>query len=119
MLADPTDERLNGMGCRDGQGLRRPRHRRHRRPVFRGAAWPQVDREAAERDNRRLATRLKFAELNQHAAVEDIDMRTPRSIDRALFQKLVAGDWIERAECFLDHRADRRRQELDCLRARS
>ncbi len=28
-------------------------------------------------------------------------MRTPRGIDRALFQKLVADDWIERAEGLL------------------
>jgi DNA replication protein DnaC len=28
-------------------------------------------------------------------------MRTPRGIDRALFQKLVAGDWIERVEGLL------------------
>ena len=56
-----------------------------------------VDREAAERDTKRLATRLKFAALRQNAVVEDVDLRTPRGIDRALFAKLVAGDWIERA----------------------
>ena len=60
-----------------------------------------VDREAAERDTKRLATRLKFAALRQNAVVEDVDLRTPRGIDRALFQKLVAGDWIDRAEGLL------------------
>ena len=60
-----------------------------------------VDREAAERDAKRLATRLKFAALRQNAVVEDVDLRTPRGIDRALFQKLVAGDWIDRAEGLL------------------
>ena len=60
-----------------------------------------IDREAAERDTKRLTTRLKFAALRQNAVVEDVDLRTPRGIDRALFQKLVAGDWIDRAEGLL------------------
>ncbi|MHC2291352.1 DNA replication protein DnaC [Bradyrhizobium barranii subsp. barranii] len=49
-----------------------------------------VDREAAERDTRRLTTRLKIAALRQTACVEDVDLRTPRGIDRAVFAKLVA-----------------------------
>ena len=36
-----------------------------------------VDREAAERDTKRLTTRLKFAALRQSACVEDVDLRTP------------------------------------------
>jgi DNA replication protein DnaC len=60
-----------------------------------------VDREAADRDTKRIATRLKFAALRQSAVVEDVDLRTPRGIDRTLFQKLVAGDWITRAEGLL------------------
>ena len=47
-----------------------------------------VDREAAERDTKRLTTRLKFAALRQSACVEDIDLRTPRGIDRAVFARL-------------------------------
>ncbi len=60
-----------------------------------------VDREAAERDTKRLATRLKFAALRQSACVEDVDWRTPRGIDRAVFAKLIAGDWIDRNENLL------------------
>jgi DNA replication protein DnaC len=55
-----------------------------------------VDREVVERQNKCLATRLKFARLRQMAVVEDIDLATPRGLDRALFTSLVAGDWIER-----------------------
>jgi len=33
-----------------------------------------ADREAADRDTRRTATRLKFAALRQNAYVEDIDL---------------------------------------------
>lgn len=60
-----------------------------------------VDREAADRDTKRLTTRLKFAALRQNACVEDIDLRTPRGIDRAVFAKLIAGDWIDRHENLL------------------
>jgi hypothetical protein len=34
--------------------------------------------------------------LRQNTVLEDVDLRTPRGIDRALFQKLVDGDWIDR-----------------------
>src|SRR5260370_8885717 len=50
-----------------------------------------VDREAAERDTKRLTTRLKFAALRQNACVEDVDWRTPRGIDRAVFARLIGG----------------------------
>src|SRR5947199_10719176 len=55
-----------------------------------------TDREATERENKRLVVRLKFASLRQTAVVEDVDLRAPRGIDRAFFAKLVDGDWIGR-----------------------
>jgi DNA replication protein DnaC len=60
-----------------------------------------VDREAAERDTKRLTTRLKSAALRQNACVEDVDWRTPRGIDRAVFARLIGGDWIDRNENLL------------------
>jgi IstB-like ATP binding protein len=46
-----------------------------------------IDREAIERENKRLATR--------RAVVEDVNLNVARALDKALFAKLVAGDWIE------------------------
>ena len=82
-----------------------------------------IDREVTERENRRLASRLKFAALRQAAVVEDVDLRSPRGIDRAFFARLVDGDWIVRKHnllitgpagvgkswiaCALDHKACR------------
>jgi DNA replication protein DnaC len=60
-----------------------------------------VDREATERENKRLVNRLRFAALRQNAVVEDIDIKAPRGLDRALFQKLVAGEWIKRHQNLL------------------
>jgi DNA replication protein DnaC len=55
-----------------------------------------IDREAVERENKRLTTKLKFACLRQSAVVEEVDMKAPRGLDKALFQKLVGGSWIDR-----------------------
>jgi len=54
-----------------------------------------LDREMSYRHDKRLSARLRYARLRHQAAVEDVDYRTPRGLDRALFQKLVAGDWID------------------------
>ena len=54
-----------------------------------------LDRKLANRQDRRLTARLRYARLRHNAAVEDVDYRTPRGLDRALFQKLALGGWIE------------------------
>lgn len=54
-----------------------------------------LDREEAERDDRRLTYRLRNARLRHaDACIEDIDYRTPRHLDKALFQQLARGKWI-------------------------
>lgn len=53
-----------------------------------------VDREMTQRENRRLKTRLKKAKLRQTAAIEDIDYRHPRGLDKALMTKLASCVWI-------------------------
>ena len=53
-----------------------------------------LDREASDRRDKRLASRLKSANLRHQAVVEDVDYKHPRNLDRAVFQKLIAGDWI-------------------------
>jgi DNA replication protein DnaC len=60
-----------------------------------------VDREATERENKRLVNRLRFAKLRQNAVVEDIDTKAPRGLDKTLLQKLIAGEWIERHQNLL------------------
>ena len=54
-----------------------------------------LDREMTYRYDKKLAGRLRYARLRHQAAVEDVDYRSPRGLDRALFQKLIVGDWIE------------------------
>ncbi|MEH6950505.1 IS21-like element helper ATPase IstB (plasmid) [Nitrobacter sp. NHB1] len=103
MLTHPTHERLITLGL---TGMAKAMEEQRRSPDLNALSFEErvgllVDREAAERDTKRLTTRLKFAALRQNACVEDIDLRTPRGIDRAVFAKLIAGDWIARHQNLL------------------
>jgi DNA replication protein DnaC len=54
-----------------------------------------IDREMTERDNRRLATRLKKAKLRQNASLEDVDLRYPRGLDKSLLMQLGQCRWLK------------------------
>lgn len=54
-----------------------------------------VDREITEREDRRLQTRLRQAKLKHQAAIEDMDYRTPRGLDKALMRQLSDCQWIK------------------------
>jgi DNA replication protein DnaC len=47
------------------------------------------------RHDRKLTARLRYARLRHQAAVEDVDYRATSGLDRALFQKLAEGRWID------------------------
>ena len=53
-----------------------------------------LDREASHRRDKRLTARLRYARLRHQAAVEDIDYRVQRGLDRALFNKPFEDSWI-------------------------
>jgi DNA replication protein DnaC len=57
-----------------------------------------LDRETTERYERRLRARLRYARLRHQATVEDVDYRAARGLDRALFQAMIAGRWIDEAQ---------------------
>ena len=97
MLTHPTEQRLVALGL---AGMAKALEDQRRQPDIAALSFEDrlgllVDREAIERENKRLASRLKFAGLRQNAIVEDADMKAPRGLDKALFAKLVAGDWID------------------------
>jgi DNA replication protein DnaC len=54
-----------------------------------------LDREATYRRQQRLLARLRYAKLRHKAVIEDIDYRTSRGLDRAIFNKLAEGSWID------------------------
>ena len=53
-----------------------------------------VDRELTDRDNRRMQTRLRAAKLKQGVALEDIDFKSARGLDRSLIMKLAGCEWV-------------------------
>ena len=57
-----------------------------------------VDREVDWRESRRIQTRLKAAKLRYKAAVEEIDFRTPRGLDRATVLSLANAGWVTRQQ---------------------
>jgi DNA replication protein DnaC len=96
MLTHPTEQRLVALGL---TGMAKALEDQRRQPDVAALSFEErlglmVDREAIERENKRLVSRLKFAGLRQNAVVEDIDMKAVRGLDKALFAKLVVGDWI-------------------------
>jgi DNA replication protein DnaC len=100
MLTHPTQERLTALGL---TGMAKALEEQRRQPDVAALAFEErlallVDREAIERENKRLVSRLKFAGLRQDAAIEDLDTKAVRGLDRALFAKLAAGDWMARRE---------------------
>ena len=79
-----------------------------------------LDREAADRNTRRFQTRLRAARLrHSQAAIEDVDYRTPRRLDKALFQQLATCRWIAEHRNLAGHRSLRRRQIVVVLCARA
>jgi DNA replication protein DnaC len=53
-----------------------------------------VDREWLYRENRKLTRRLTAARLKQQAAVEDIDYRHHRGLDKSVVLSLASCQWI-------------------------
>src|SRR5439155_24550078 len=96
LLTHPTVDQLTTLGL---AGMARAFAELQDNPTAAGLGHIEwlallLDREATERSNRRLTARLRHARLRQRATIEDIDYRATRGLDRALFQRLVAGDWI-------------------------
>ena len=97
MLAHPTLDKLNAMGL---TGMAKAFHdliTHGESEQLSHAEWLGLllDREWSSRFDRKLAARLRFAKLRHPAVPEDVDYRSERGLDRALFMKLIAGDWID------------------------
>ena len=61
-----------------------------------------ADCELTERDNRRLKLRLRSAKLRECAALEDLDTRAPRGLDKGLIAQLATCQWVaEHLNCLI------------------
>ena len=53
-----------------------------------------VDTELTYRENKRLRSRLKAAKLAQSAAIEDLETKNGRGLDRSIIASLATSDWV-------------------------
>ena len=100
MLLHPTLDQLQQLGL---QGMAKAFAELEANPStaeLSHAEWLALllDREATDRYDHRLRSRLRHARLRHQAAVEDVDYRAARGLDRVLFQTLAGGRWIEEAQ---------------------
>lgn len=97
MLAHPTLDRLHQLGL---FGMAKAFSEIAASDQAAALTFPEwlgllLERETTYRYDRKLAARLRYARLRHQAAVEDVDYRTARGLDRALFQKLSECSWID------------------------
>jgi DNA replication protein DnaC len=97
VLTHPSLDQLRQLGLAGMAAAFTELHADPRAAELNHAEWLALllDRETTERHDRRLKARLRYARLRHHATIEDVDYRSPRGLDRALFQKLAAGAWID------------------------
>src|SRR4051794_40692193 len=96
MLAHPTLDRLDALGL---HGMAKGYREIAANPDARAldhAEWLGLllEHEVTVRRQKRFETRARAARLRHSASIEDVDYRSHRGLDRALFLKLAACDWI-------------------------
>lgn len=96
MLITPTIDRLNALAL---SGMARALADQQGHPDYAALTFEErlgllVDREVQDRENRRLARHLKAAHLRSDAVIEDLDLRSPRGLDRATVLSLADAHWV-------------------------
>ena len=96
MLINPTLERLRAMRL---SGMAEALVRQMEDPNITQLSFEErfcllVDHQWLSRQNRALQQRLKLARLGQHAAIEDIDYKHQRGLDRAQVATLSTSQWV-------------------------
>jgi len=103
MLIQPTLDRLHELGL---TGMAQALAEQLAVPDVQSLSFEDrlallLEREASERDNRRLRRLLQLAKLRLDASVEDIDFRSPRGLDKSVMLRLAGCDWIRHHQVVL------------------
>lgn len=96
MLTTPTLDKLRALNL---TGMARAFADQMDRADFQALSFEDrlgfmVDREAQDRDNRRLDRYLRVAKLRISACVEDIDFRRSRGLERSVVLSLAEAEWV-------------------------
>lgn len=67
----------------------------HRELSFEDRLGLLIEHEIVDRQSHRLARRLRRTRLPQSATLEDLDLRTPRGLDRAALKQIASLAWID------------------------
>jgi DNA replication protein DnaC len=117
MLAHPTLERLHTLGLHGlAKGFAEIEHNAEARGLDH-AEWLGLllEYETTLRRQKQFEMRAKAARLRHHASVEDVNYQIPRGLDRPLFLKLAACDWIaERSHLLITGAAGLGKSWLAC-----
>jgi DNA replication protein DnaC len=92
----PTLDLLNALGLYGlAKGFKELEHKAEARSLEH-AEWLGLllEYELTLRRQKRFETRSRAARLRHPASVEDVDYQSTRGLDRTLFLKLAACDWI-------------------------
>ena len=96
MLTHPTLDQLHALGL---HGMAKGLKELDDNPETRALEHPEwlallLEHETTLRRQKRFESRARVARLRQSASIEDVDYRAARGLDRALFRKLAACEWI-------------------------
>lgn len=97
MLTNPTLDRLYLLNL---SGMARALAEQREQPgtygslSFEDRLGMLVDREATDRENRRLERYLRAAKLRLSASIEDVDFRAARGLDRGVLLDLATARWV-------------------------
>ena len=97
MFTNPTLDKLHALNL---AGMARALVEQQEQPstygplAFEDRMGLLVDREATDRENRRLERYRRAAKLRLSAAIEDVDFRAARGLDRGVLLDLAASRWV-------------------------
>lgn len=96
MLTQPLIQQLHELRLR---GMARALETQHQQPDLAHLSFDDrlgllIQQETAERQSQRLFQRLRWARLPVPAALEDVDTRTPRGLDRSTWTHVSSLAWL-------------------------
>jgi DNA replication protein DnaC len=96
MIREQTIEKLNAMKL---FGMRDAFAEQLELPTYASLSFEErfgmlVDREWTDRENRKLARRMKAARLKLRASLEEVDYSRPRGLDESLIRSLSSCEWV-------------------------
>ena len=92
MLHEPVQQQLLSLGLKAAASAS-ARMQLSDEQVF--ALSALLESEVLERQSKALTQRIKLSKLSQNAHPSDVDLRTPRQLSKATWQRLMSLNWLK------------------------